>query len=413
MTASAQAGSAARRRPGDSLRVLVIGGGVAALEAVLALGDLAAGRVSVVLLAPEPRFWYRPLSVAEPFGRGKVDGLELAEVTAASGAQFVSGTLAAVEPDRHRARTDEGTVLDYDVLLLATGARPVDAVRGALTFRGPADTTALGALLTELGSGWVRHVVFALPGGVSWPLPLYELALLTTAFLAERDLRDVEVVVATPEEAPLGLFGPAASEAVGALLEERGVTVLTSSHPVSAARGKLTLAPRRTIPADKVVALPRLQGRPIRGIPRDREGFVPSDAFGRVRGLDDVFAAGDATTFPIKQGGLAAAQARAAAEAIAAQAGADVTPEPFRPVLRGLLLTGAQPRYLRTELAGGLGETSVAQASPLWWPPGKIVGRHLGPFLAERANLLVTPPSEGAHYPVEVDLSSSVAPSDA
>jgi sulfide:quinone oxidoreductase len=154
-----------------------------------------------------------------------------------------------------------------------------------------------------------------------------------------------------------------------------------------------------------------LQGQPIPGIPCDRDGFVPTDAFGRVRGLDDVLAAGDVTSFPIKQGGLAAAQAVAAAEAIAARAGADITPEPFRPVLRGLLLTGAQPRYLRTELRGGLGETSVAQASPLWWPPGKIVGRYLGPFLAERANLVVTPPPEGAHHPVEVDLSSSAAPS--
>jgi sulfide:quinone oxidoreductase len=95
------------------------------------------------------------------------------------------------------------------------------------------------------------------------------------------------------------------------------------------------------------------------------------------------------TTFPVKQGGLAAQQAEAAATTIAALAGARVEPTPFRPVLRGWLLTGGEPLYLRTELRGGLGVTSTVSKQPLWWPPGKIFGRRLGPYLAERAELLV------------------------
>ena len=50
------------------MRVLIAGGGVAALEAMLALRALAADRVSVVLVAPDREFVYRPLAVAEPFG---------------------------------------------------------------------------------------------------------------------------------------------------------------------------------------------------------------------------------------------------------------------------------------------------------------------------------------------------------
>ena len=61
------------------------------------------------------------------------------------------------------------------------------------------------------------------------------------------------------------------------------------------------------------------------------------DEHGRVSGIEDVYAAGDATTFPIKQGGLAAQQAVAAAEAIVARHGTDLDPQPFRPVLRGML----------------------------------------------------------------------------
>ena len=88
--------------------------------------------------------------------------------------------------------------------------------------------------------------------------------------------------------------------------------------------------------------MPRLVGPSLRGIPAERDGFIHTDPHGRVPGLEDVFAAGDATTFPVKQGGLAAQQADAVAEAIAASVGADIDPQPFRPILRGTLLTGGR-----------------------------------------------------------------------
>ncbi len=108
--------------------------------------------------------------------------------------------------------------------------------------------------------------------------------------------------------------------------------------------------------------------------------------------MDDVYAAGDVTTFPIKQGGLAAAQADVVASSIAAWAGAPVTAEPFRPVLRGQLLTGGAPRYLRSELAGGRGDSSEVEFQPLWWPPGKVAGLYLAPRVAELGIGDVGPP---------------------
>jgi sulfide:quinone oxidoreductase len=325
----------------------------------------------------------------------------------AAGANFTLGALASVDTDRHLARTTAGAEFAYDVLLVASGATPVPAVPGAFTFRGPADSSALSDLLAKVMSGTFRHVAFGVPGGVTWPLPIYELALLTTSFLAARGVEDVEFALVTPEDAPLALFGSAASTAASGLLEERGVRVYVGSYPISADDGVLTLAPSGAIAADVVVALPRLRGEPIDGIPHDADGFVPTDPSGRVRGVEDVFAAGDVTAFPVKQGGLAAQQAQAAAEAVAAQAGADLTPQPFRPVLRGLLLTGAVPTYLRAELGGGAGDTSAVQAEPLWWPPGKIVGRYLAPFLSEWAGVVLAPPTEAEALPVEVDLSSA------
>jgi CBS domain-containing protein len=107
----------------------------------------------------------------------------------------------------------------------------------------------------------------------------------------------------------------------------------------------------------------------------------------------------------VKQGGIAAQQAVAAAEAIAVLAGASLVPHPFRPILRGLLLTGSEPQYLRRDLSGG-GEPDWAGSAPIWWPPTKIVGRRLAPFLAaltgETPVSGLEPPAGGV--PVEVPL---------
>ena len=85
------------------------------------------------------------------------------------------------------------------------------------------------------------------------------------------------------------------------------------------------------------------------GLPSDAEGFLVTDDHARVQGVPDVYAAGDVTAFPVKQGGIACQQADAAAADIAARAGAPVEPEPFSPVLRGMLLTERWARFLRRD----------------------------------------------------------------
>jgi sulfide:quinone oxidoreductase len=385
------------------MNVLIAGGGVAALEAALALRD--EDRVSVEVVAPDTEFTYRPLAVAEPFRVADVRSFPLKVLVEKAGAELRRGTLVSVDPDRHIVRTDEDDELSYDVLLLALGARPRPVVTNALTFSGPADGRALRALLDEALAGEVRHVSFALPAGVAWPLPLYELALLTYTHLTDAGAANIRLTIVTPEDAPLGLFGEEASDAVRELLEMRGIEVVTGTTPVAFEDGALRLAPDGRLETDRVVAMPKLEGAPPDGVPHDAEGFVPVDEHGRVVGVDDVLAAGDLTTFPVKQGGIATQQADAAAATIAAQAGAPIDPEPFRPVLRGILLTGVFPRYLRAELGK---RSSTVDTEPLWWPPAKIVGRHLAPFLAEQLGLSEQPPpslAEGA-VRVEVDLDS-------
>jgi sulfide:quinone oxidoreductase len=385
----------------EARRVLVAGAGVAGLETALALQAIGEGRVSVELVAPEKEFAYRPLAVAEPFRVGDVRRFPLDRLVGDAGAQLRRGRVIAVDAEEKIATLDDDE-LAYDVLVLALGARPREAVAGALTFRGSQDRAALVAVLDRATAGELKRIVFAVPAAPAWPLPLYELAFLTGEYLTNHMTRGVEVVLTTPEDRPLALFGPAASEAIGGLIEIRGIRLETGVIPESWEDGVLQLAGGREIEADAVVALPRLEGQPVAGVAQDAGGFVATDELGWVLGLTDVYAAGDLTQFPVKQGGIAAQQADAVASAIAADAGANVRPATFKPVLRGLLLTGFAPRFLRSE--GGSGP-SLVDTQPLWWPPAKIVGRYLSPFLAAHLGLateLPEPPRAGA---VQVDVA--------
>ncbi len=379
-------------------RVLIAGGGVAALEAALALQAQAAGHVEVELVAPDPQFWYRPVAPAEPFGLAEVRHFDLSALAFAAGASHTPGALVGVDAERRLAHLSTGAEAEYDMLLIACGALPVEAVPGALTFRGPADSEKFGGVLADLRDGRVRRVAFAVPPGASWSLPIVELALMTAAHAADHGLTGVELTLVTPEAEPLQLFGADAAASVRRLLDQRGIAIRAGASPLEVVHGELRLVPDGSVDADRVVALPRLSGPPIDGVPQTAEGFIPVDAHGRVQGIPDVFAAGDVTNFPVKQGGIATQQADAAADFIAAEAGAPVLRLPFRPVLRGLLLTGREPRFLRHEIDLRPSATSVATPRPLWWPPAKIVGRHLAPFLAGLAGVATVdaPPDEEA-----------------
>ncbi len=376
-------GPAGRGRDTGALRVLVAGGGVAGLETMLALRDLAGDLVDLELLSPEHSFFYRPLSVAEPFDGSHAPSFELAAIAAAAGAQFTPGALVSIDADRHVAGTSRGAELAYDVLVVACGTRSVEVLRGALTFRGPSDTERMRALLAELERGAAARVVFVLPRKAGWSLPLYELALLTAAHVGRHGIEGVELHVVTHEPAPLTLFGPAAAGAVAALLAERGVALHAGRHAVSFADGSLALDDGSALRANRVVALPRLEGQRVAGLPCDADGFVDVDRSGRVEELVDVYAAGDITRFPIKQGGIAALQADLVAETIAASAGAVVEPRPQEMHAYAVLLTGGEPLYLRADLAPGAAEATTLAPEPLFWPPAKIAARHLAPVLAE------------------------------
>ena len=360
------------------LNVLIAGGGVAGLEACFALRDLAGDRVHCTLLTPEREFVYRPMAVAEPFARGVAQRVALEQIAADAGASLVRGALARVDDPARTAITTDGVKLSYDALIVAIGAGSEPAFPRGLTWTPESDAEVFGGLLRDIEEGYATQVAFVVPVGVAWPLPAYELALMTAWQADGMGQSDVEVTIYTPESAPLQGFGLAAGAAVREDVVEAGVRVETDAAVHAGDHGFVVEPGGRALPG-RVVALPRAVGPAMEGLANDVRGFIQVDAHGKVYGTATVWAAGDAIAFPVKQGGHAAQQAVAVAQSIAARAGADGRPAPFTPVLRGVLLTGRGQAWLRRADEGTEGE---AQRRALFWPPTKIAGRYLSPYLA-------------------------------
>jgi sulfide:quinone oxidoreductase len=366
-------------------RVVIAGGGVAGLEALLALRALAGDRVELTLVSPSPDFVYRPLAVAEPFALGAARKTPLADAARAAGATLVHASLSAVDVANRTVRLSDDETLAYDALVLATGAAAEPAFGDANVFNwdDTCGADAIGGLLRDLEEGYSQRLTIVIPPGPSWPLPAYELALLISSDARGMGMAP-EITLVTPEQAPLAIFGRRAVEVVADELEKAGVHVELGAYAEldSGPPSAIVLHPSgRRIEGGRLLALPHLRGRAPQGVPADADGFLTVDPHGRVAGADRVWAAGDGIAFPVKFGGLAAEQADAAAADIAADAGAMVERVPFRPVLRGRLLTGRGPRYLRHDASGGGGE-GEASMHTLWWPPTKVNGRYLSPWLA-------------------------------
>ncbi len=362
-------------------RIVLAGGGPAAIEAVLALRDLLGDTVELELVAPDRDLVVRPYEVLSPFEEGRERRYPLASIAADLEFDLVRDGLAAVDPGSHSVTLRSGARRAYDKLIVAVGARQMDAVTGAIPFRGSRDATSLRSLLLDSHAGLHRSVAFVVPGGRTWPLPAYELALHTSSWLSERGARSAgPLVLVSPERTPLAEFGPRASDEVAGLLREYGVEFV-SGHAVRHQDGRLLLAGGGDLGADLVVAISRLSGPAIRGLPADDEGFIPVGARGQVIGVEDVFAAGDATSFPVKQGGLATQQADLIAHTITSELRSGFEPERFVPVLRAVLFAGRERRYMLAELGDGLDQSSRISVEPLWTEPSKLVGRYLAPYL--------------------------------
>ena len=360
--------------------VVICGGGVAAVEAVLRLRRLAGERVQLTLVCPDASLAYRPLAVQEPFGLPGVRRYPLERIASDVGARWVRDRLMSVDTASRTVRTEGGAELAYDALLLAIGASEESPYPHAHMFTDRAASDVFGGIVREIEAGSVEAMAFVLPHEWVWPLPLYELALMT-AHRARGMNRSPELTFVTSEGRPLSAFGRAAGDAVVDLLHEAGVRLHSGVIARVPAPGTVAFAGGE-LHVDRIATLPRISGPAVKGIPAGSRWFAPINERCVVPSTDGrVFAAGDVTDFPVKQGGIGAQQADTAAAGIAHLAGVGDCPPPLNPVIRGVLFTGTRPLYVAARVIGGLGWQSEIYEQPPWPAEDKIVAEELGNYL--------------------------------
>ena len=363
-----------------NLKVVIAGGGVAALETALALRALAGDRVKLTLLAPAVDFVDRPIAVVEPFVHMSSRQLPLAKFVADVNATLVRDTVAAVDGQRRVIQTGSQRELGYDALVIAVGARASDDLPSAVAMRVSRMDESLHGLIEEIDCGSLRTLAFV-AAGATWPLPVYEVALLVRERAREKNV-DLAITIITSEQSPLAVFGEGVSAGIAELLADADIETIVGARVESSSGELIVQSGERPPRFDRMVALPRLEGPRIPGLPADADGFLPTIAGGEVTGIERVYAAGDATDFPVKFGGIAAQQADAAATSIAALAGAPSEPIPFDGVVHGTLIGGHERRlYFTARIEGGLARDSRTSDAPTWSPEAKIAARYLGPYL--------------------------------
>ena len=349
---------------------------MAGLEAALALRDLAGDRVALTIATESTAFVYRPFAVVRPFQSQPTYRIDLAEIARDVGAEIVADTAIGIEQESSRLLLSGREPLPYDALLIAIGARAeATLVGGTITPWDWGGGHSFRAMLASLRDGRTKAVTFVVPGGTVWALPLYELALLTSAFVLEDAIERVSLTLVTTEKAPLEVFGADSSAKVAEILRGRGITVLLESEALDVEEGLVRTSTGTAIQSDVTVSIPVIRAHEFPGVPIDDAGFIVVDDHCRVGTERTVFAAGDCTNQPLKQGGIAAQQADVAAAGIAAIAGAATQPEPLRPRLHAVLFTGEG--IVELGEADGRRTHEPAGQEPL----AKIDARYLTPYL--------------------------------
>jgi sulfide:quinone oxidoreductase len=366
-----------------SFSAAICGGGIAGVEGLLRLRRIAGERVDVTLISPGEELVYRPLTVLEPFTGQAARRYQMADIVADTDVDWVRDSLAWLDPAERVVHTTDGRQVGYDALLLTIGGKELSPSPHVEVFTGRDGGQFYRDVVEDVEAGRAKQLVFLLPLGPAWPLPLYELALMTAA-RARASGRTVQLVLIIPGPWPLAALGGDAGEIMARLLAEAGIALYTDTRVHVSSPHDLVLQPGGDVlHADRIISLPTITGPNVRGIPgfaQDR--FLHVDEYCRVLNTGGrIFAAGDATDLPVKQGGVGAQQADVAAAGIAHLAGAGPAPERLRPRIDATLFVSAKPLYLSAYLIDGRGWQATLHDEPPWPAGEKVVAEELGSYL--------------------------------
>jgi len=311
--------------------ILILGGGFGGLEAAFYLRMHLKDRADIALVSDQAHFLFKPNSIYIPFGldpeRLKIP---LDRPTRRKGIAFVQARAREIDPTAKRVNVD-GQSLAYDFLVVATGAgmRPeeVPGLREhAHSVWTPDDMLRLRGefsnLVEQAKRGQRRQVLFLVPQNNKCSGPLYEMGLMLDTWLRGKKARNmVSIAWATYEEGYIQAFGPRLHEMVTEEFRRRGIEGHTRYLVERVEPRDVVFRDGQRLPFDLLVVFPPyVASTAFPGLPADERGFIAADLASRqVAGHPDIYVAGDASDFPVKQAFLAFLQADAAAEHIASR----------------------------------------------------------------------------------------------
>ncbi len=371
--------------------LLVLGGGSAGTMVVAKLRprlDPADWRITVV--DQDDEHHYQPGYLFIPFGTyRREDAVKRRSRFIPDGVELVFGKPAKVEADANRVLLEDGQVLAYDQLIIATGTSPrpeeTEGTLGAEWRRSVHEfytldgAQALKGALERFDGG--RLVVHITEMPIKCPVAPLEFAFLADAHFRERGIRErVELVYVTPLD---GAFTkPVAAAHLGHLLAERGIAVETDFmiERIDADAKAIVSYDEREVPFDLLVTVPLNKGADFLAGSSlaDHLNYVQVDKHTmQSRHVPNVFALGDAADLPTSKAGATVHYS------------VEVFVENFLLHARGLPMTHAYDGHANCFVESGNGKGLLLdfnyETQPL---PGRYPLPGIGPFaLLEESEL--------------------------
>jgi NADH dehydrogenase FAD-containing subunit len=314
-------------------KIVILGGGFAGLEAAFLLRKRLGDDASLALVSDSDRFVFRPNTIYIPFGRDPESlVIKLRKPLRKRGVAFHESGVLNVDSNARNVRLQDGTVLPFDYLVIATGATMRPEEVPGLAEHGCTIWTSQEMLRLRDGFEAIRdqarenssenlRVLFSVPENNKCAGPLYELVFMFETWLRKQDVRDrVDIAFRTYEASYIQAFGPRLHSVVTNEFASRGIDGKTDVATNRVDPGLARFAGGGEEAFDLLVSFPPyVAALTYEGFLADDRGFLKTDLATRgVIGSEGIYAPGDAGDFPVKQAFLAFLQADATAEHIVA-----------------------------------------------------------------------------------------------
>jgi sulfide:quinone oxidoreductase len=309
--------------------IVVLGGGFGGLESAYYLRKHLTDRARITIISDRDYFLFKPNTIYIPFGldpeRLKVDIVKPASRRSIS---FVQDRVLEIDPVQKRV-VGQRVTTPYDYLIVATGAsmRPAE-IPGlqeyAQTIWTPEEMLKLRAALDELrvrANDRIQKIVFMVPPNNKCAGPLYEMVFMIDTWLRQHHLRERTTITwTTYENSYIQAFGPRLHEVAENEFVQRGIAHHVQYAVERVEPHEVIYQNGQSVPFDLLISFPPyVAATQFDSLPIDERGFITTELGTRqVKGHPEIYAAGDAGDFPIKQAFLAFLEADAVAEHLSA-----------------------------------------------------------------------------------------------